>query len=370
LLFASRIVLRARGRARRGLISKLLLDPTRAKGRQELFHLGDEHFLKSTLRPRSPSRQRARRLLTPAAASPSRWVTGWLLLGAAACVVASCARSRPADHNDARMIKDEIGRSVSVPANPSRIVSLAPSVTETLYALGVGDKVVGVTSFCDYPPEAALKERVGDTMRPSIEKIVLLKPDLAIVSTASQLESFVRKLDNLGIPVYVSSPRNFDGVLDSIARIGELAGAGDRAREITGVLRDRVDRVRARTERLTRPRVLIVLGTSPLITAGGGTFVDDLITRAGGESISADLQTEYPQFSIETAVARRPEVIFMQAGESQLPDRLRLTPAARSGRVFRVNDDLLLRPGPRIVDGLEQMALKIHPEAFDQDKAR
>jgi iron complex transport system substrate-binding protein len=262
------------------------------------------------------------------------------------------------------LVTDEIGRQVSVPAHPQRLVSLAPSVTEILFALGLGNRVVGVTSYCDYPPEASHIEKVGDTQRPSLERIIALKPDLVVVSTASQLEEFVRNLERLGIAVYVSNPRNLDGLVNSIQRIGVIAGAPDRADEVVRGLRSRVEDVNSSVSGLRRPRVLFLIGTQPLITVGSNTFIDDLIRRAGGASISEQETAEYPLFSLETALARQPEVIFMQSGGDALPPPLRETPAARAGRVFHIDDALLLRPGPRIVDGLEQAARLIHPEAF------
>ncbi len=273
----------------------------------------------------------------------------------------SCA-SKKSPPADARTITDELGRTVIVTAHPRRIVSLAPSITETLFALGLGERLVGVTSYCDYPPEARKIERVGDTMRPSIEKIVALKPDLAIASTASQLEQFISKLDEVGIPVYISTPRDLEGVHTSITKLGDLTGASDRADELVRNLRARIRAVRERVMNRERPRVFFILGTEPLITAGGTSFVNDLITQAGGRSISEDEKAEYPHYSLETVVARQPEIIFLQAGESDLPERLKQTPAARRGRVFRLNDDLIIRPGPRIIDGLEQMAALIHRE--------
>src|ERR1044071_8624450 len=141
------------------------------------------------------------------------------------CLVAlACSGNRDLS-SSGRTFTDEIGRTIRVRENPQRIISLAPSVTETLFALGLGDRVVGVTSYCDYPPEVAHKEKVGDTLRPSIEKIVALKPDLVIASTSSQLEQFILDFDKVGIPVYVSNPHNLAGVLATIEVIGEIIGA-------------------------------------------------------------------------------------------------------------------------------------------------
>jgi iron complex transport system substrate-binding protein len=289
--------------------------------------------------------------------------TGMLLL--MACASTSCA-SRNSIPADALPATDEVGRTIKVKPQPQRIVSLAPSITETLFALGLGDRVVGVTSYCDYPPEAARKEKLGDTLRPSIEKIVALKADLVIASTSSQLEQFVLYLDQVGVPIYVSNPRDLEGVLESITKIGEVTGAAASARDLVGRLRERIDAVESRLVGAERPRVFFILSNEPLITAGGGSFINGLITSAGGRSISAEAEADYPQYSLETAVAEKPEVIFFQSGEARLPDRLKQTPAGRADRVFHINDDLLLRPGPRIVDGFEQMAAYIHPELFRQ----
>lgn len=281
------------------------------------------------------------------------------------CLIIAACSSNGDPSSGGRPFTDEIGRTINVRENPQRIISLAPSVTETLFALGLGDRVVGVTSYCDYPPEAARKEKVGDTLRPSIEKIVALKPDLVIASTSSQLEQFVRDLDKVGIPVYVSNPRDLAGVLASIEVIGEITGADRRAKELTSDMRTRINAIESGLAAVKeRPGVLFILGIEPLITIGGKSFINELISRGGGDSISRGVEAEYPQYSLESAVAARPAVIFLQTGESKLPERLNQTPAARNNRVFQLDDNLLMRPGPRIVDGLEQMAARIHPEAF------
>ncbi|HKS39254.1 MAG TPA: cobalamin-binding protein [Blastocatellia bacterium] len=281
------------------------------------------------------------------------------------CLVAVACSSNRGPSSSGRAFTDEIGRKINVPENPQRIISLAPSVTETLFALGLGDRVVGVTSYCDYPPEAARKEKVGDTLRPSIEKIVALKPDLVVASTSSQLEQFVRDLDKVGIPIYVSNPHNLAGVLVSIEMIGAITGVDDRAEELTDKMRARINAVESGLVGIKeQPRVFFILGIEPLITIGGTSFINELISRAGGDSISGEVHAEYPQYSLESAVAARPEVIFLQTGDPKLPERLNQTPAARNNRVFQLDDNLLMRPGPRIVDGFEQMAARIHPEAF------
>lgn len=266
-----------------------------------------------------------------------------------------------------REFTDGIGRKVSIAPDPQRIVSLAPNLTEILFSLGLGDRVVGVTSYCDFPEAAKTKEKVGDTLHPSLEKIITLKPDLVVVSTASQLESLTRRLDQLSIPVYVTNPRSVSEVIASIRDLGEVTGARAPAAQVAGEMESRISAIEERVKDLPRPRVFYVLQTSPLITAGRNTFINDLINIAGGRSISADERADYPQFSRETVIARAPEIIVAPSShgtelvnESELRRDFATTPAIRSDRIVWVNPDLVDRPGPRIVEGLEQLAKGLH----------
>ena len=283
---------------------------------------------------------------------------------------AGCGRTgAPAgEAGDRRSFTDGLGRAVSITPNPQRIISLAPNVTEILFELGLEGRVVGVTSYCDFPEAAKAKDKVGDTLRPNLEKIVSLKPDLVVVSTASQLENLTRRLDQLAIPVYVTNPRAVREVAASIRSLGEITGRSERARGLAGEMENRIDAVEQRVGGLARPRVLYVLQTGPLITAGRNTFINDLINIAGGKSISGDETSDYPQFSRETVVARAPEVIVAPSShgvefvkESDLRRDFATTPAIRSNRIVWVTPDLVDRPGPRIVEGLEQLAEGLHP---------
>jgi len=293
----------------------------------------------------------------------------YLAIVSLALIAAACHSNRqsPADN---KTIVDELGHTVRVPQHPQRIVSLAPSITEILFDIGAADRIAGVTSYCDYPPEALNKERVGDTLKPNIEKIVAMKTDLVIISTSSQLETSFRRLEELQVPVYISNPRTVDQVIESIDKIGDLVDASKEARDATQRIRSRVAAVEARVAGSPRPPVLVLLGTEPLITIGAASFINDLIERAGGRSISADDKADYPQYSVETVIAKQPEIILLQTGSSELGERLRQTPAARSNKVFHIDDDLLLRPGPRLIDGLEQIAAKFHPDLFQAENAR
>jgi iron complex transport system substrate-binding protein len=283
---------------------------------------------------------------------------------------AGCGRSgAPAgEAGDRRRFTDGLGRAVSITQNPQRIISLAPNVTEILFALGLGSRVVGVTSYCDFPEAAKTKDKVGDTLQPDLEKIISLKPDLVVVSTSSQLENLTRRLDQLAIPVYVTNPRAVREVAASIRSLGEVTGTSERAQGLAGEMETRIGEVVLRVSGLGRPRVLYVLQTGPLITAGRNTFINDLINIAGGQSISGDQTADYPQFSRETVVARAPEVIVAPSihgaelvKESDLRRDFATTPAIRSNRIVWVTPDLVDRPGPRIVEGLEQLAKGLHP---------
>ena len=269
--------------------------------------------------------------------------------------------------SSSRIFTDEIGRQITVKSNPQRIISLAPSITEILFALKLGDRVIGVTSYCDFPDEAKAKEKVGDTIKPNLERLIVLKPDLVLISTASQLEKITRQLDQLGIPVFVTSPQSVAGVLTSLRKIGELTGAEQQAEALAAEMQTRITAVQRQATTNSAPRVLYILQLSPLITAGKNTFINDLINQAGGRSISGEETTDYPQFSREAVIARAPEVIIIPASHGAelvnieaVKQAFAATPAIKNNRIVRINPDLVSRPGPRIVEGLEALRAGIH----------
>ena len=267
---------------------------------------------------------------------------------------------------------DEVGRKLEVPGSPQRIVSVAPSVTETLFALGLGDRLVGVSSYCQFPPEALKKEKVGGYINPSLEKIVALRPDLVIGIAEGDLKTFVDRLAKLKIPVYIANPKNVFGVITSIQHIGKVTSSARSAQRVTQAIRERVQAIQTKVQGRLRPRVLHVLNFEPLISAGKGTFVDDLIRLGGGRNIAETAQGKYPRFSLEEVLAVDPEVIILASMRSDDPlteqrqwwGRWKTITAVRQGRIHVLNSDLIHRPSPRIVDGLEQVARAIHPETF------
>jgi cobalamin transport system substrate-binding protein len=267
--------------------------------------------------------------------------------------------------------RDMTGRELTLAAPPKRIVSLVPSVTEILYALGAERRLVGVTDFCDFPPEARTQPKVGGMVAPSLEAIVALKPDLVIATTEGTREDTVTQLSRLKIAVYLVAAHQVADVTSLIRRLGELTGSESAAAPLVARLEQRIEAVKKAVGPQARPRVLYVLWPEPLIVPGRGALVTELIQIAGGQSLTADDPDAWPRYSLEAAVARSPEVILLAnhgagtgAVEVEKWRRLASLPAVKSGRLISVNGDLMHRYGPRFVDGLEQLARAIHPEAF------
>jgi len=266
-------------------------------------------------------------------------------------------------------VTDQGGRTLSLAAPPRRIVSLVPSVTETLYAIGAQDLLVGVTDFCDYPPAARSKPSVGGMLAPSLETIVALKPDLVVVTTAGNREETFVQLERLRIPIYVVNPARVVDVLDLIARLGVVTGHESAASRLIASLDTRIKAVTARVRPLGRPRVLYVLWPDPLIVPGRGALVAELLALAGADLVTADLAEAYPRMSLEAAIARAPDVIILASHGSEQGrlardkwERFSQLPAVKAGRLHTTDGSLLHRYGPRMVDGLERLARLLHPE--------
>ncbi len=265
-----------------------------------------------------------------------------------------------------RVVTDDLGRTVTVPVKVTRVVSTAPSVTENIFAVGAGDRLVGVTTFCNYPEQAKEIAKIGDTMTPNMETIVALKPDIVFVSSASQLEAFTKTLEQNGIAVYVSNPTTLDGVLKGLSNLGDLFGTHDQVQEVIADLTAREFAVAKKIEGEKSVSVFVQISREPLFTIGKQSFLTDILREAGAASVTADVETAFPKLSKETAVALNPDVIILSESEdNQEPnDAFRNSPAVKNGRVYKVNADLLSRPGPRLVDALEQIAQDLHPEKF------
>jgi iron complex transport system substrate-binding protein len=256
---------------------------------------------------------------------------------------------------------------------PMRIVSLAPATTEILFALGLDKEVVGVSSFCNYPPAAREKEKVGTFSRPNIEKIVSLRPDIVMCTGLEQAPA-VRVLRQLAIPVYVSDPSSVEELYDSIEAIGLLTHKELRAQALIFTMREAFARVHAEVSGIPvdkRPKVFVEFWNDPLMTAGKGSFVDDLIARAGGANIAYDAPRPYSLFSPETVLQRDPDCIIMTYMDSTAPAntlRKRIgwagIAAVKNRRVYNdIDPDTFLRPGPRVVEGVRALERRLYPSS-------
>jgi ABC-type Fe3+-hydroxamate transport system substrate-binding protein len=265
---------------------------------------------------------------------------------------------------------DEAGRRVQLATHIDRIVSLAPNLTEIVYAVGAGDRLVGDTEYCDYPAPAKNVAKIGDTIHPSIERIIALKPQVVLVSTASQLEAFTNQLDQQKIAVYVTNPRSLEEVFRSIATLGDLFGTPEQAATLVADLRRRSADVEAKIKGTNPVAVFYQVSGEPLYTIGRDSYLTDLVRRAGGASVTADVPGGFPRYSDEAALAARPEAIILPSGgsmgdaNSTVAAALKNSPASLNHRVYKINDDHLSRPGPRLMEGLEEMAHALHSEAF------
>jgi iron complex transport system substrate-binding protein len=285
-------------------------------------------------------------------------------------LMASCTNRHSPPSETTREVIDEAGRRVRLPAHIDRIVSLAPNLTEIVYAVGAGDRLVGDTEYCDYPAEAKKVAKIGDTMHPSVERIIALKPQIVLVSTASQLEAFTKQLDQQQIAVYVTNPQSLDDIFRSIQTLGDSFSEHNRAATLVADLRKRADAVEAATKQTKPVKVFYQLSGEPLYTIGRESYLTDLVRRAGGISATADVPGAFPRYSDEAALTAKPEAIILPTGGSMgtanatVASPLKNSPAVLSNRIYKINDDHLSRPGPRLIEGLEEMARALHPEAF------
>ena len=270
----------------------------------------------------------------------------------------------------AKWVTDQTGRRVNVPEHPQRLVSLAPSITETLYALGLGDRLVGDTDYCDYPPEAKRKPRVGNLLNPSLERIVVLKPDLVLGSPEANRREIIGQLEKLRIPIYGVTAQSVEGTLRSLEDLGRVLGCEREAQALRERLRGRIEAVERRVNPYPRSRVLFVVWYRPLTTTGPRTSITDVIRRAGGDSVTKDLDGEWPRLSLEEALRRDPDVILYPQAESFFPglDEFARLPgwrdlrAVKNRHMYCVSETITFT-SPRLIDALEQVADILHPRA-------
>jgi iron complex transport system substrate-binding protein len=283
-------------------------------------------------------------------------------------------------HDPARIpaqdLRDDLGRAFPRPARPpERIVSMAPNITEILFALGLGGRVAGVTRFCDYPPEAGRLPRIGGLVDPNVEVVRSLDPDLVIAFRGNPLR-LVDRIRKLGLPVFVLDiGRGLDELPGLVTKIGRVTGAEVRAEALAAGLVDRLAAVDAALRGITiRPKVFVLLYGQGLWTCGGESYVNDLVARAGGTNVAAALPKKWVPYKRERIIRDDPDVVFILARSAADfaagRDRLARMPgisavsAARTGRIYGIDESAAGRFGPRLVDVLDRMAALLHPDRF------
>ncbi len=273
-------------------------------------------------------------------------------------------------------ITDDLNRVIFLEEIPSRIVSLAPSNTEIIYALGLEDKLIGVTQFCNYPLEALGKEIVGGFSDVDIEKVISLKPDLILAEDIHKHE-VIPALEGKGLKVIAIVPHNLQEVMESIILIGRVTGTEDKALQIVDDMNNEIQKVTDKTNKIIeqeRPKVLYVIWHTPMMSVGNDTRIHELIEKAGGINIAASAGEGYPTLTLEEIISVNPQVIIVNKEEYDGGDislqfilnesRLAIVDASKNGRIYGINADLTNRPTPRIVQALELIAKMIHPKIF------
>ena len=271
-----------------------------------------------------------------------------------------------------RRVQDETGRSVRIPVPVRRVVSLAPSMTESIYALGMDELLVGDTDYCDYPADAAKKHKVGGAINPSLEEIAALKPDVVLVTKGLNRLETVEALDRLGIAAYATDPHTVDEIRSSVHRLAEVLGNAGAGEALDNELLQKETGLRERLQNVALKRVLFVVWTDPLISVGKQTFIADALSHAGAVSVVESSQ-DWPQMSLEEMVRLQPEVLVFASGHSEAVTRDVEALSKRPGwndldavkhRRFAVISEAVNRPAPRLLSAVEDLARQLHPEAF------
>lgn len=279
----------------------------------------------------------------------------------------SCSGPERPPNSSPLRATDDLGHVVTLAGPPQRIVSLAPSLTETLFALELDSAVVGVTDYCDYPPEARLRPRIGGIRNPVTEAIVKLRPDLVLMSGSGNLQSDFARLTELGLTVFVSHPRDLQGIYKSIADIAALTGRTARADSLIAGLKAEEERLRDRAAKQPTRSVLFLVSVHPAISVGPGTFIDEMIRLCNGRNIASSARTAYPLMSREEILAADPDRIVVTSDVADDPEHVAAAFSEWRGlgaivdtAITLVDANTLTRPGPRIIEGLQELYRAIH----------
>lgn len=271
-------------------------------------------------------------------------------------------------------VTDQLGRRMAIPQDPGRVVSLAPNITEIVYALGQAHRLVGVTTYSNYPAEAASLPKVGSYVHLDLERIVSLAPDLCLAIKDGNPIAAASRLESLGIPVYAVDPRDLDSVMDTMSRIGGLLQAENQAEKFVQGMRRRIQAVETLVKKTDdRPGLFFQIGVSPIVSVGTNTFIHELIVRAGARNL-AEGDISYPRFSKEQVLGMMPDIIIASSmARADVFEKIKADwyqwknlPAVKNDRIYFQDSNLFNRPSPRLVDALEILVRLVHPEMFGE----
>ncbi|MDH3503017.1 MAG: cobalamin-binding protein [Nitrospirota bacterium] len=273
-----------------------------------------------------------------------------------------------------RTFVDDLGRKLYLAKPPQRIVSLAPSITEILFAIGLNEEIVGVTEFCDFPPEALTKPKVGYAT-PNLEMIVVLQPQLVLAPRSFLRVDLLNKLEQLKIPTFIFDPHTVEDIFAHIQLLGRMVGRPQEANAQAALMRKQLASLSSRLKDLPRPTLLYILNSEPLITVGPGSFIHRLIELAGGRNAAEEAAAPYPRLTMEEVLRQNPDILLFPVGRQEgIPQeeqdswrRWITLSAVQHDKLFHVDSDLLNRPGPRIIEGLKQLVKILHPEVVLDD---
>ncbi|NLM20223.1 MAG: cobalamin-binding protein [Peptococcaceae bacterium] len=267
-----------------------------------------------------------------------------------------------------KTIKDSLGREIAIPQTPAKIISLSPALTELLFALDLDQQIIGVSDYCDYPEQVKTKERMGGYNTPNVELIASKNPDLVFISAGVQ-EEFMDRLSEFGITVVSLDADTIDQVMTNIHLAGVLTGKEKEAKQLTDSLKQKKDEITAKVQGKPKPKVFYEVWDDPLMSAGAPSFIHDIIETAGGINIAAESNERYYIYSVEKLLEENPDIYIINS-HSHIPKDVmsrngyQALKAVQNNKVYVIDDNLISRAGPRVIEGLEQMAQMLHPEVF------
>ncbi len=296
---------------------------------------------------------------------------------AAFCILSVCLLFSSVCGQCREMIQvvDQTGRSMMIPQNPLRVISLAPSITEIIFDLHRENRLKGVTKYSDFPVQAVKLPKIGSYIQLDLEKIVRLKPDLCIAVKDGNPIQTVQRLHDLGIPVYAVNPVNLESVMDAVTDVGTILNAKPRAKKLVSNMKSRINKIKSIVlKSVNRPKVFFQIGIAPIVSAGTGTFLNELIKCSGGINLGAG-KNPYPRFSMEQVIRLNPDIILISSMARSRDDEIfteikqkwetwKMISAVKNKRIFIVDSNIFDRPTPRLIDALETLAHIIHPELF------